>query len=245
MNSRGLEGRAMLLHSRTSRIKSMGRMSRRRIPGHGISTIRAIADDVSPHPCSWRSLGSMWRRRIPDARKISSGKFNGVLHYNAKNEINAISAKEHPELWKKTTNVWVGVGEDGKVTGYVQPMPYTPNTKISTAWPGDLGAVFFAIAQGGEEFCGKTIAVVGESARGDDRLATWAKGRLSEPLTQITSPSNVDAHSPSAWSLRLFEQVTAEAILRACDGIGRNAATDCAERDRAVAIDRAWRIHLR
>jgi hypothetical protein len=45
---------------------------------------------------------------FPDAKKVSNGKFNGVLHYNAKNEINAISANEYPELWKKTTSVWVG-----------------------------------------------------------------------------------------------------------------------------------------
>jgi hypothetical protein len=45
---------------------------------------------------------------FPDAKKVSNGKFNGVLHYNAKNEINAISANEYPELWKKTTAVWVG-----------------------------------------------------------------------------------------------------------------------------------------
>jgi len=139
---------------------------------------------------------------FPDAKKISNGKFNGVLHYNAKNEINAISANECPDLWEKTTNVWVGyyyqnwlkfnfpfgpqkvLGEDGKVTGYVQPMPYAPSTKISTVWPGDLGAVFFAIAQGGAKFHGKTVAVVGEQARDDERLATWARGRCSNILPQ-------------------------------------------------------------
>jgi hypothetical protein len=37
--------------------------------------------------------------------------------------------------------------------------------------------VFFAIAQGGAKFHGKTVAVVGEQARDDERLATWARGR--------------------------------------------------------------------
>lgn len=74
------------------------------------------------------------------------------------------------------------MGEDGKVTGYVQPMPYAPSTKISTFWPGDLGAVFFAIVQGGPKFRGETVAVVTESARDDERLATWAKGMLSHNL---------------------------------------------------------------
>jgi NmrA-like family len=135
---------------------------------------------------------------FPDAKKISNSKFNGVLHYNAKNEINTISANEYPDLWKKTTNVWVGyyyqnwlkfnfpfgpqkvLGEDGKVTGYVQPMPYAPSTKISTVWPGDLGAVFFVIVQGEAKFHGKTVAVVGEHTRDDERLATWARGRCSK-----------------------------------------------------------------
>jgi NmrA-like family len=44
---------------------------------------------------------------FPDAKKVSNGRLNGVLHYNAKSEINAISAKEYPELWAKTTLVWV------------------------------------------------------------------------------------------------------------------------------------------
>jgi hypothetical protein len=159
---------------------------------------------------------------FPDAKKISNGKFNGVLHYNAKSEINAISAKDYPELWAKTTVVWVGyyyqnwlkvgalgvydhfmllmeiqfnfpfgpqkvVNEEGKITGYVQPMPYAPSTKISSVWPGDLGAVFFAIVQGGEKFYGKAIAVVAESARDDERLATWATGNF--PHTQPTEHS--------------------------------------------------------
>ena len=79
------------------------------------------------------------------------------------------------------------LGEDGEVTGHVQPMPCGPETQISTVWPGDLGAVFFAIAQGGPKYYGKTIAVVGELARDDERLATWAKGRLSGPLSQETA----------------------------------------------------------
>ena len=151
------------------------------------------------------NLSHLIQSSFPNAKKISHAKYNRVLHYNAKNEINAISAKEYPELWKKTTNVWVGyyyqswlkfnlpfgpqkvLGEDGKVTGYAQPMPYAPGTKISTAWPGDLGAVFFAIAQGGSNLYGQTVALVGESARDDERLATWAKGRLTEVSTPETS----------------------------------------------------------
>jgi hypothetical protein len=62
------------------------------------------------------------------------------------------------------------------VTGYVQPVPYTPSTKITSVWPGDLGAVFFAIVQCGAKFHAKIIAVVAESTRDDERLATWAKG---------------------------------------------------------------------
>jgi hypothetical protein len=91
------------------------------------------------------------------------------------------------------------VDEDGKVTGYIQPMPYTPSTKITSVWPGDLGVVFFAIVQGGVKFYGKTIAVAAEEARDDDRLATWAKGRSPySPQLNVIPPSNayVIVHSP-------------------------------------------------
>jgi uncharacterized protein YbjT (DUF2867 family) len=45
---------------------------------------------------------------FPDAPKVSRGQFHGILHYNAKNAINSLSAKNHPKLWAKTTCVWVG-----------------------------------------------------------------------------------------------------------------------------------------
>jgi hypothetical protein len=45
---------------------------------------------------------------FPDAPKVSGGRFNSILHYNAKNEINKISAEKYPSLWAKTTCVWVG-----------------------------------------------------------------------------------------------------------------------------------------
>jgi hypothetical protein len=67
---------------------------------------------------------------------------------------------------------------DATVTGFVQPMPYAPGTKITSVWPGDLGAVFFAIVQGGAKFRGKTIAVAAESTSDAERLATWAQGKV-------------------------------------------------------------------
>ena len=196
------------------------------------------------------NLTHLIQSSFPDAKKTSNGKFNGVLHYNAKNEINAISAKDYPNLWKKTTNLWVGyyyqnwlkfnfpfgpqkvVGEDGKVTGYVQPMPYGPETKISAVWPGDLGALFFAIAQGGPNYYGKTIAAVAESARDDERIATWAKGRLSEPLSQetfIQKPANNRAHSARRFcQIRTSHSST---VLCADDGVECHAATNRPERN--------------
>ena len=45
---------------------------------------------------------------FPNAQEISHGVLNGILHYNAKNEINELSKREHPHLWAKTTSVWVG-----------------------------------------------------------------------------------------------------------------------------------------
>lgn len=80
---------------------------------------------------------------------------------------------------------------DGTVTGYVQPMPYAPSTKITSVWPGDLGAVFFAIVQGGAKFWGKTIAVAAESTSDGERLATWAKGKC--PKLKIISPSDAES----------------------------------------------------
>ena len=187
---------------------------------------------------------------FPDAKKISDGKFNGVLHYNAKNEINAISANEYLGLWKKTTNVWVGyyyqnwlkfnfpfgpqkvLGEDGKVTGYIQSMPYAPSTKISTVWPGDLGVVFFAIVQGEAKFHGKTVAAVSEQTRDDERLATWARGRCSKiPSQDIMQPRNADLHTYSARSIRQIRTSDTRSVLGSDDRVWRNAAADCSERD--------------
>jgi NmrA-like family len=131
---------------------------------------------------------------FPDARVVSNGKNQGVLHYNAKNEINAVSRTEYPSLWAKTTIIWVAyyyqnwlkfnypfgphktTDSSGKVS-YAQRMTYPPDTIIPSFFPGDLGPVIATILQGGGLYHGKTIACVAEKQTDSERLRIWADSK--------------------------------------------------------------------
>jgi hypothetical protein len=148
------------------------------------SAINLIAKLPNLEHLIWSSL--------PSIKKASGGKYSNVIHFEGKSEIDGWIERTYPELWKKTTILWVGcymqlwiqfqpvfapqkrVINEKEV--WVQESSFNPSVKLPLADVNETGKVILAILDKREVLSGKTVSFVGDSSLTiQQQLETWGK----------------------------------------------------------------------
>lgn len=121
---------------------------------------------------------------LPSTTQATSGHVTGVRHFDGKGAATDFLRTSLPDVWEKTTALWVGIyfqasklfplapnkNEQGV---YVQAMTAKPETRIPMVDVRDTGVVVGAILSKEKEVKGKVVKVFNDLAV-QDMLATWS-----------------------------------------------------------------------
>lgn len=129
---------------------------------------------------------------LPSITKASGGKYSGVIHFDGKAEITEWIPKAYPELWAKTTVLWVGAYcqiwkqfrdmfapkkniIDGKEV-WLQMATAKEETIFPMVDVRETGKVVAAILKRGKELGGHTVSMLGDEEHTiGDNLRTWGR----------------------------------------------------------------------
>ncbi|KAG8404885.1 hypothetical protein J3459_016692 [Metarhizium acridum] len=139
---------------------------------------------------------------LPDARDLFGGEYQRNLPYNAKSYIKEGIQKGFPELWKKTTVLYLAYyhqnwlkyaavfGPAKQPDGsFILRMPHPGSDPVSMASSLDTGAVVDAILRAESKYHGHTVALVAERLSDEKKLAIWAEALGVKAVYQQVTPA--------------------------------------------------------
>ncbi|KAF2872393.1 hypothetical protein BDV95DRAFT_382814 [Massariosphaeria phaeospora] len=148
----------------------------------GINAFNVIASIPTIEHVIWSSA--------PSITHVSGGKYTNVVHMESKAKVTQYVKEKLPEVWKKTTELYIGAYyqlwvqfpqffapkkvEDGGA--WVMSAPCGEGLILPGVDVRDTGATVHGIFLKRTELGGKTVSLVGDDTTGTgDRLKTWGK----------------------------------------------------------------------
>ncbi|KAJ8096427.1 hypothetical protein POJ06DRAFT_287586 [Lipomyces tetrasporus] len=144
---------------------------------------------------------------LPDATQLAGGRYQNVLPYNAKTNIRDGMKKLYPQLWEKTTTLFISFyfenwlkysaafGPEKQPDGsYALIQPYKDTAAVSAVSSTDTGLIAAEIFRGGAKYFNMSVSLVARHITVGQMLKLW--GEILNVKTEFkeVTPAEFQAH---------------------------------------------------